>query len=159
PANQRLLTMAVAPLQTKVEQRWFDASGAVGQETWVTYEYDGLGNVVRQVDIGEPESADDDLIVLIEYTKRSTASNPANYDNWSAPLPGGQPPYWHQDVCPTWTSLPARLTITRGDGTVLRQRDGAPALCDNSSVTDLKEWFGRGANDFVQTLLDYDNWG
>jgi RHS repeat-associated protein len=163
PAGQRLLTMAVSPLQTRVEQRWFDASGAVGQETWRTYEYDGLGNVVRQVDIGEPELADDDLIVKIDYTTCSNASDQAcgiapAASNGAAAV-GGAPPYWNSNVCPTWTSLPAHLTITTATGTVLRERDGAPALCDNSSVTDLKEWFGPGATDFARTELNYDAWG
>jgi RHS repeat-associated protein len=63
-------------------------------------------------------------------------------------------------VCPTWTSLPAHLKITNGSGDVLlRERDGAPALCDNSSVTDLKEWFGPGPGDYARTRLSYDAWG
>jgi RHS repeat-associated protein len=164
PAGLRLLTMAVAPLQTKVEQRWFEAGGGVGQETWTTYEYDGLGNVVRQVDVGEPELADDDLVVSMQYTTCSNASDSGNYKDgpWACPAQrpaGGVPPYWHDQVCPTWTSLPAMFTATTAGGTVLRKRNGAPALCDNSSVTDLKEFFGPGTNDYAESLLSYDEWG
>ncbi len=172
PAGMRLLTMAVAPLQTKVAQRWFDSGGAVGKETWITYQYDGLGNVVRQVDVGEPDVAGDDVIANIEYTTCSNASagyehapgeepvyEPGTFACPATPPAGGAPPYWHPNVCPTWTSLPAHLTITDGSGAVLRQRDGAPALCDNSSVTDLKEWFGPRAGDFAESFLSYDSWG
>lgn len=170
PAGLRLLSMAVGANLTKVENRWFESNGtAVGQETWLTYEYDDLGNVVRQVDIGEPELPGDDVIALIEYTNCENASDSASYEPaaWACPAvsPNGVPassplpPYWNTKRCPTWTSLPAKMTITDAGGAILRQRDGAPALCDNSSVTDLREWYGPGANEFAQTLLSYDDWG
>ncbi len=164
-----LLNVAVAAVQTRTEQRWFDASGGVGEETWSTFEYDALGNVLIQVDVGEPEAASDDVTATMEFTGCDNASTPGNYTrvpstcNQAATLAGGVPPFWSRyrggNPCPTWTSLPATLTITAGGGQVLRQRDGAPALCDNSSVTDQREWFGTGPNDFVESLLSYDAWG
>ena len=47
---------------------------------------------------------------------------------------------------------------------LMRYRDGSPDVCDNTSVTDLKEKFRFGTSlddptTFTETFLTYDNWG
>ncbi|MEA2355665.1 MAG: hypothetical protein QOD61_1794, partial [Solirubrobacteraceae bacterium] len=161
PANTRLLGIAGAPEQTKVEQLWYDAGGTVGERTWNTFEYDDLGNVVKQVDVGQPEDPNDDLTALTTYSNCDIASSGdlnAYFGGCPAPTPAGRlSPLWNAHRCPTWTSLPARFQILDAAGHVLRSRDGAPALCDNSSVTDLKESIGDGK--VAETNLSYDSWG
>jgi RHS repeat-associated protein len=162
PAGVRLLEMAVGPVQTRVEQRWYDDAGNLGQETWNTFEYDDLGNVVRQVDVGEPELPADDLIAEIIYSNCEISSDPDNYHTSppecpAASPPGPDSPLWDPLRCPTWTSLPAEIRLLDGQGNVLRRRNGAPSLCDNSSVTDLREFLSD--TEFAQTLLAYDDWG
>jgi RHS repeat-associated protein len=162
PAGVRLLGTAVGPVRTRVEQRWYDDTGALGERTWSTYDYDELGNVVRQVDVGEPELAGDDLIMSIVYTDCERSSDPSNYHTQPPQCPadppaGGASPLWSPLRCPTWTSLPATIEVKDADGNVLRHRDGSPSLCDNSSITDLKEYFSETG--FAETLLSYDDWG
>jgi RHS repeat-associated protein len=164
PAGVHLLTMAVGPRQAQVDQIWFDGSQNPAERTSMTYDFDALGNVLKQVDLGQLESTADEATATMQYSSCDAASNPANYTrvhpSCPAPrLPGGVPPYWSSTRCPTWTSLPEALTVTNAAGQVVRQRNGAPALCDNSSVTVQHDWFGPGANDFVESLLSYDEWG
>jgi RHS repeat-associated protein len=151
-----LLGMAVGPLQTEIGQKWFDAGHNVAESTRWTYDYAGdrLGNVVHETDFGQ--SSGDQVTATMQYSGCSASSvlgcPPAT-------LAGGVPPFWSSTLCSTWTSLPSDLQITDAGGHLLRHRNGAPALCDNSSVTVQHEWFGPGANDFVESLLNYDAWG
>jgi YD repeat-containing protein len=164
PAGVRLLNLAVGAEQTRTDQKWFDSSGGVGEQTFSTFGYDGLGNVVNQLDAGQTETSADDVTATVTYTSCQSAFNPDDYTRVlpACPAPqlsGGVPPYWTANLCPTWTSLPADLVITNSHGDVLRHRNGAPALCDNSSVTVQHDFFGSGANDFAESLLSYDAWG
>lgn len=155
-----LLDKAMTPQLTKVEQRWF--AGGQMKNTWTTFAYDDLGNIIHMADIGEPAVADDDLVADIVYSNChiSASDDLQAVFPCPAPLPApGTPvsPYWNPDRCPTWVSLPANIEIRDGSGTLLRSRNGAPALCDNSSVTELTEQIGDGTA--AVTLLDYDDWG
>jgi len=164
PAGVRLFGMAVGPLSTRVDQFWSDAAHNPGEHTSTTFTYDALGNPLTQVELGQPELSTDAITATMQYTSCNTAFNSANYTrvhpSCPAPqLPGGVPPFWSSTRCPTWTSLPTDLAISTTSSQVLRHRNGAPALCDNSSVTDQREFLGTGSNDFVQSLLSYDAWG
>jgi RHS repeat-associated protein len=160
PANVRLLGMSVSPTRVKVEQRWFDSAGVLAKNTWTTYAYDDLGNVTQAVDVGEPGIATDDLTMTLQYTNCTISSSATLQQRFACPAPapaGPVSPYWNPTRCPTWTSLPARAVLTDAAGQVLRSRDGAPALCDNSSVTELHERINN--TDDAVTLLSYDAWG
>jgi RHS repeat-associated protein len=160
PANVRLLDMAVSPERVKVEQRWFDGSGALAKNTWTTYAYDDLGNVTQAVDVGEPGIATDDLTLNLVYTDCTISSSATLQARFACPAPvpaGGASPFWNPNRCPTWTSLPAKAELRDAAGQLLRSRDGSPAICDNSSVTELHEKI-NGTDDAV-TLLNYDAWG
>ncbi|HTE60385.1 MAG TPA: toxin TcdB middle/N-terminal domain-containing protein [Solirubrobacteraceae bacterium] len=160
PAGVRLLGMSVAPERRKVEQRWYDESGDLGEETWNAFEYDDLGNVVRQLDVGEPELPGDDTIALTTYTNCEISSSSDLQEAFPCPAPkpaGRVSPLWSPKRCPTWTSIPAVFEVRDASGNVLRHRDGSPALCDNSSVTRLEERTGGG--DVAVTELSYDSWG
>lgn len=155
-----LLGKAMTPELTKVEQRWF--TGGQMKNTWTTFTYDDLGNAIQIADIGEPGVTSDDLVADITYTNCQISSSDDLKARFPclAPAPAaGRPvsPYWNANRCPTWTSLPAKIEIRDGSGAVLRSRDGSPALCDNSSVTELTEQIGDGTT--AVTLLDYDEWG
>jgi RHS repeat-associated protein len=156
-----LFAISAAPQQTKLEQRWYDKNGAVGEDTWNTFQYDNLGNVIKQVDVGQPENSKDDLTAFTTYSN-CTISESADYRSRGFPCPAPTPqgrisPLWSPNRCPTWTSVPAHFQIVDAAGKVLRERDGAPAVCDNTSVTDEKETQANGK--IAETLLNYDAWG
>ncbi len=171
PAGVSLLGVSGAPRRTKVEQLWYDGDGNVRQSTHNSFEYDELGNVVRQVDVGEPEDPSDDLIATTTPTNCTFASDlPHEGDPdpevgppvTGFPCPATKPagrisPLWSPTRCSTWTSLPARFEVRDGAGKLLRKRQGAKALCDNSSVIHLVEDVDADAT--AVTDLDYDPWG
>ncbi|WP_205696105.1 SpvB/TcaC N-terminal domain-containing protein [Conexibacter sp. SYSU D00693] len=148
-----LLSLAASPQRARLEERRFDASGAERKRTWNTFDYDDLGNVVKQVDVGEPDDPADDLVLEI---------TPSSCDNDGSGCPTTTPegrisPLWDPDRCATWVSMPARMTVRDGTGKLLRERDGAKDLCINGGYTELKERLGEG--DWAVTEQGYDDWG
>jgi RHS repeat-associated protein len=107
------LALSAAPQETRIDQKWYDGTGSVRQQTFTTFQYDDLGNVVRILDAGETEWPDDDLIAEITYSScRGT----------------------------TWVSVPATYrAIDALTGEVMRERDGSKDLCANAVVTELIE--------------------
>ncbi len=165
-ADERLRA-TLSPRRTKLQQRWFDSDGSVGEETWQDFRYDELGNVVWQHDEGEPENDADDLVaettpsdcqISMSDDFKARLHESSGYVCGGAPPEGRISPLWDPDRCPTWTSIPARFEVRDGTGKVLRSRDGAPDLCDNSSMTHLEERTGNG-DEVALTELDYDDWG
>ncbi len=152
------LGSSVAPLLLEVGEQQFDGAD-VGQETRTVYTYDGLGNVLTQLDEGETETPADDVLTTMAYSTCDTSSSAA----LGCPdAPASPSPLWDSDVCPTWVSLPATITLSNGlsgaDEVVYRHRDGSPALCDNASVTHLQEQVdGSGAT--AVTDLAFNEWG
>jgi YD repeat-containing protein len=165
-ADERLRA-TLSPRRTKLAQRWFADDGSVGEETWQDFRYDELGNIVWQHDEGEPEDDHDDLYadttpsdchISMSDDFKTRLHESYGYTCGGAPPAGRTSPLWDPDRCPTWTSIPARFEVHDGDGKLLRSRDGAPALCDNSSMTHLEERTGNG-DEVALTELDYDDWG
>lgn len=166
PADLRFFGMSVARERTKVEQRWYDGNGNLGESTWTTFDYDDLGNVTKQVDKGEPENPDDDVTSITTWSScQDSASKalkvpfpcPATPGTGTPPATAHLSPLWNDSRCPTWTSIPATFKVIDSKGNVLRERNGAKALCDNSSVTQLLE--RTGGDQWALTELDYDKWG
>ena len=63
------LTWSFAPLVVDSEERYFEADGTtIGNETSVRFTYDGLGNVLEQLDEGELETDADDVRTVIDYS-------------------------------------------------------------------------------------------
>ena len=164
------LTASYAPQLTQTRELWHlgDVANTVGESTRVTFTYDKFGNVLTQLDEGELEDANDD--VLATYTQ-STCSNATElYDGGT--VPNGDyigcndgtahpSPLWDANVCYTWVRLPVHLVITNGKSgaakVTYRERDGAPAVCNNNSVTHVEESIGGAA--VSVTELAYDDWG
>ncbi|SIN86106.1 toxin TcdB middle/N-terminal domain-containing protein [Agromyces cerinus] len=168
------LTWSFAPLVTDSEERYFAADGTtVGNETSVSFVYDGLGNVLEQLDEGELETDADDVLTVTDYSDcRISASEVELDDNGDYdtgvgcfgdtpyyPMPTDEQasPIFSPDVCPTWVSVPAVITMYDSDGEILRQRDGRDSVCDNQSVTLLEERIS--ADEVAVTELQYDSWG
>ena len=179
-----LLRLRAAPQMERTTQTWYDTAGNVGQESSVRYEYDRLGNPKVIDDEGDPTNPDDDVVARITYSDCTiSASYGLNLefgcaDGFPAPdpddadetdpvpaktAPAAHAPYWSKDLCPTWTSVPAIIEVRDADGKILRYRDGAPDVCDNTSVTYLKEMVEEGTSledsTYAVTQLAYDDWG
>ncbi len=160
PADTRFFGMAVARLRTSVEHFWYDADGHEGQRTLSTYEYDDLGNVSLQIDEGESENPADNVKAITTWTSCQDSASADLKVPFPCPAPqpvGRVSPLWSPFRCPTWTSIPATFQVLDADGKAMRERNGSPALCDNSSVTHLEESLGGGVS--ALTELDYDEWG
>jgi RHS repeat-associated protein len=179
-----LLRLRAAPQIQSTTQTWYDAAGNVGQQSTVHYQYDRLGNPIVIDDEGDPTNPDDDVVAHIRYSDCTiSASYGLNLefgcsDGFAAPdpddpdeadpvpaktAPAAHAPYWSKDLCPTWTSVPAIIAVRDADGGLLRYRDGAPDVCDNTSVTYLKEMIDEGSSletsTYAVTQLAYDDWG
>jgi YD repeat-containing protein len=124
-----LLREARGVVLTRAVEEWY-SDGTLGTSTRVDFEYDGLGNVVRQMDRGLPTTTADDLVALTTYSACRDSS---------------------------WVSVPATFTITEPDGTVLRHRDGSTDLCLNAVPIELVERIDDG-NEAVTTMR-FDAWG
>lgn len=151
------------PLLRRIDDEVFTKGNSTSQQrTAVAYDYDSLGNPSTVSDLGDLNTPADDLIATVVY---STCENAASDDLAATTCGKGdasnQPPFWNSQVCPTWTSLPAIITVKSSDGTVLRHRDGSENLCDNSSVTRLRELISGPiiGGTYAETLLQYDDWG
>lgn len=158
------LTYSVAPLMTRSVQQVGTGSGTdVGQSTTTDYTYDSLGDVVRQVDYGEPGDPNDDVEADITYTRCDTASALSHDDGaCAADRPHPNPsPLFADGLCGTWVSIPGEITVTNGKPgsgrVVYRHRNGLPALCDNASVTHLEQ--SVDGRHVATTDLTYDAWG
>ncbi len=107
------LALTASPQEVRIDQKWYDAAGAVGQETYTLFTYDDLGNIISIYDEGETEWDDDDLRAEITYSACEAT---------------------------TWVSVPATYTATDVfNATVVRHRDGSKDLCANAVVTELVE--------------------
>jgi len=165
------LRVSAAARAVEVQQRTYDDSGAY--KSWTsTFRYTDLGDIEQQVDLGEPGDPGDDLTATVgKLTCNNGTTNPNDDDPADPatiannrptcpqePPPGTRKsPLWTGTRCPTWTSLPAAITVRDGAGKLLREREGAQDLCLNSSVTLLKE--RTQGTEQASTELAYDNWG
>lgn len=158
--NVGLLSKAGSPQRTKVEQLFYDDAGDVGEHTANDFEYDRLGNVVKQTDRGELETTSDDLIATTTYSTCEQSSSDdlkATFGCPAQPPDGPVSPLWSPDVCPTWTSLPAHFVVRDADGKILRERDGSKDICDNGGSVELQESGSDGQ--VAKVSLGYDDWG
>ncbi|MCU0508491.1 MAG: hypothetical protein MUC34_08820 [Anaerolineae bacterium] len=153
------LGYSIAPLLTQVVSEVGDGTpGGVGQSSTTNLTYSDLGDVIRQADLGEDDDPNDDVVADYTYSRCDISST----IGCAGDQPHDRPsPIWSANLCPTWVSLPAVITISNGksgpDLQIYRQRDGRGALCDNASVTHLEETIGNGQ--VAETELTYDAWG
>ena len=159
-ADDSLKTWAT-PMLRMARHEIHETGGVRTTET--AYEYDRLGNPTIVVDGGDLLDLADDVRTEITW---STCDNAASHDlaqrcGAAAGTGASQPAFWSANLCPTWTSIPAVLTIRDAGGTVLRHRDGSHDLCDNSSVTLLRELVTGSieTGEYAETRLGYDAWG
>jgi RHS repeat-associated protein len=190
-ANQKLRLRA-APLVNRVSQIWYDDQGGTGQRTSIRYDYDDLGNPIVITDEGDITNDGDDVVARIRYSDCTISEghglraqfgcadgaadapheNPDpddpddpwdDVDTPAAVAPEAAAPYWSPDLCATWTSVPVIIEVRDANGDLLRYRDGSPDVCDNTSVTHLKEMVEAGPtladSTFAVTRLAYDEWG
>ena len=159
-----LLTAWATPLLMSLREEYYEkGETSPSRATATSYDYDRLGNPTTIRDRGDLTTDDDDVIAEVEYTNCENAADEdlAESCGDAAGDPAKESAFWNDQLCPTWTSLPAIVAIKDNTGTVLRYRDGSNALCNNSSVTILRELISGTPDDgeFAQTQLQYDDWG
>jgi RHS repeat-associated protein len=145
---------SLAPLATSVLENSYEG-GAIVESTTQRFTYDGLGNIVRHEDDGEPDDSRDNLVATYDYSdcdpgddpdldlSASTMTNGVKYPQGCLGPVQRPSKIWSPKLCPTWVSLPVAVRVTNGqegDGEVVyRDRDGRGSLCDNASMTRLAE--------------------
>jgi len=72
PANAGSVAATLFPELIRTDKRFYEGNVSPGKTTFTTNEYDGLGNIVRFTDDGEPGLATDNVDATITYTNCST---------------------------------------------------------------------------------------
>lgn len=124
---------SITPLITEHSEYWYESDGTTRTfERVKQYTYDGLGNRLTEVDQGAAGTVDDNLITTFEYSNcmNSTSNGCLATAGHSNPSPLAD-----TNTCVNWASYPGRVTVEDHSGTVLREREGLTALCDNGAVT------------------------
>ncbi|MBO9524411.1 MAG: hypothetical protein J7518_22970 [Nocardioidaceae bacterium] len=150
------------PLLGSTEERWYVAGDdTVRLTSRVEYAYDALGNPVTVTDLGDPTTDSDDVVSELTYSTCRRSAGEYTIDACGQGDPADHPPYWDDQLCPSWVSIPASIEVRDGAGTLLRYREGPESLCDNASVTDLRELISGTPADgtWARTRLAYDTWG
>ncbi len=137
---------SIAPLVVEHEEFWFDGDRVFPKST--TFEYDGLGNVIVENDLGAPDDDYDDLITTIEY---SSCLDVGVTGNGCLPQSSPRQPLWSPGMCINWASFPTRVSVhgvdDAGDPVLLRERVSPIKMCDNGVPTVLDELVSTsGAN-------------
>lgn len=151
-----------APQLVRTEERWYTRGNPdVELTSRVDYTYDALGNPVTVADEGDPSTDSDDVSTELVYSDCSESADEYTIEECGTGDPANRPAYWHDQLCPSWVSIPASITVRDGDGTILRHREGPKALCDNAGVTLLRELISGTPEDgtWAETGLYYDSWG
>lgn len=153
-----------APQLSRSEERWFakgDDQAKVVSRT--DYAYDALGNPVTVADRGDPTTTTDDVVSELTYSTCADSAGEYTIDHCGQGSAADHPVFWNDQLCPSWVSIPASITTRDGSGTLLRYREGPASLCDNASVTDLRELISGDPGDsdakWAETRLAYDAWG
>jgi RHS repeat-associated protein len=153
---------SIAPMVTRTDEEWYEAGTKI-KSTYGTFAYDGLGNMLEQFDAGEPDDADDDILVATDFADCvSAASSDLGCMPDVDPPNVNTSPLFSDDLCPTWVSLPVDVTVTNAKTgparEVYRHRDGRGDVCDNASMTHHEETINADG-DIGATELTYDEWG
>ncbi|MCW3840482.1 polymorphic toxin-type HINT domain-containing protein [Micromonospora yasonensis] len=124
-------TATLFPQETRTDVRYYEGQADPGKTTYITREYDAVGNLTRQFDAQDAGTADD-LDARIGYTY----TDPACRDTWIVGMP--------------------HVIDVRGDGTLMRHRESTincatgdlaqvrAALADGSTATTDLEYYGDG---------------
>ncbi|RIK42745.1 MAG: hypothetical protein DCC55_07780 [Chloroflexi bacterium] len=127
PANAQSTTATIFPQAVRVDNRYYEGQATPGKSTFVTNQYDALGNLVQYFDAGDT-GVDDDFLSVMAYS----ADVPACMANHIV-------------------ATPLALTIT-GNGSVMRQRQ-AQIDCTTGKVTQVRQYLENG--DVAVTDVSY----
>jgi RHS repeat-associated protein len=133
---------SIAPLISSLDEYWYDVGRTFEKRT--EYQYDGLGNVIVELDLGAPDDDFDDLRTEIDYSDCTAAPEPAS-DTINGCLPVSVPrqPFWSPGTCVNWASFPTRVSVFGVDTNLapvlLRERLSPVQMCDNGAATVLQE--------------------
>ncbi|MER6591182.1 SpvB/TcaC N-terminal domain-containing protein [Micromonospora purpureochromogenes] len=131
PADLASTTATLFPQNSRTDVNYHEGAASPGKTTYVTREYDDVGNLTRQFDAADAGAADD-LDARIVYTSQAPACQAAYL-----------------------VGMPKQIDV-RGDGTLMRHRESSincttgdltqvrVALADGTTATTDLEYFGDG---------------
>jgi RHS repeat-associated protein len=131
---------SIAPLVVAHDDYWYNAPDEpiFGRRT--EFDYDGLGNVLVERDLGAPDDDFDDLTTTITYSK---CTAPTDTVNPCYPQSSPRQPFWSPGTCVNWASYPTKVAVEGVDPdglpVLLRERISPLQMCDNGAATVLRE--------------------
>ena len=132
---------SIAPLVVAHDDYWYNAPDDPIFERRTEFDYDGLGNVLVERDLGAPDDAFDDLTTTITYSKCTAATDTLN---GCYPQATPRQPFWSPGMCVNWASYPTKVSVYGVDRDtaqpeLLRERISPLQMCDNGAATVLEE--------------------
>ncbi|HEX4980549.1 MAG TPA: RHS repeat domain-containing protein, partial [Ilumatobacteraceae bacterium] len=153
---------SIAPLVVAHDDYWYNAPDDPIFERRTEFDYDGLGNVLVERDLGAPDDAFDDLTTTITYSKCTAATDTLN-GCWPVATP--RQPFWSPGMCVNWASYPTKVSVEGVDRDtslpeLLRERISPLQMCDNGAATVLEELVSvAGGATYATTNMTLNQYG
>ena len=153
---------SIAPLIVAHDDYWYNAPDDPIFERRTEFDYDGLGNVLVERDLGAPDDAFDDLTTTITYSKCTAATDTLN---GCRPQATPRQPFWSPGMCVNWASYPTKVSVEGVDRDtslpeLLRERISPLQMCDNGAATVLEELVSvAGGATYATTNMTLNQYG
>ena len=154
---------SIAPLIVAHDDYWYNAPDDPIFERRTEFDYDGLGNVLVERDLGAPDDAFDDLTTTITYSKCTAATDTLNGCH---PQASPRQPFWSPGTCVNWASYPTKVAVEGVDRdtslpVLLRERISPLQMCDNGAATVQQELvsLAGGTPTYATTNMTLNQYG
>ena len=153
---------SIAPLIVAHDDYWYNAPDDPIFERRTEFDYDGLGNVLVERDLGAPDDTFDDLTTTITYSKCTAATDTIN---GCRPQATPRQPFWSPGMCVNWASYPTKVSVEGVDRDtslpeLLRERISPLQMCDNGAATVLEELVSvAGGATYATTNMTLNQYG
>ena len=154
---------SIAPLVVAHDDYWYNAPDDPIFERRTEFDYDGLGNVLVERDLGAPDDDFDDLTTTITYSKCTAATDTLN---GCCPQATPRQPFWSPGMCVNWASYPTKVSVEGVDRDtslpeLLRERISPLQMCDNGAATVQQELvsLAGGTPTYATTNMTLNQYG
>ena len=152
---------SIAPMVTDSKEYWYEAGNEVKTST-STLTYDDLGDVLTQLDGGEPTTRTTTSSSTTDYSRCLTAASTTSGAPSRPAARQPVPDLLERNLCPTWVSLPVEITVTNGKTGAARKVLPPPRRARRhlrQRVGDAPRRGRRQRARSAETELTYDAWG